>query len=123
MTRTDAQTFRAFFRAVICIAAVGFALFAYINQHNQLIDLRRKIPLLSKEVKSIQEDNNRLKYEIDRFESPIHLMELLRKPEFSHLQYVYTRDIIEISKGNTSIFQSVNEINDAKKKQDASAKQ
>lgn len=94
-----------FFRAVICISAAGLALFAYINQHNLLIDLRRKIPLLSKDVKDLQEENNRLKYEIDRFESPIHLMELLRKPEFSHLEYVYTRDIIEIPEGNASRFQ------------------
>lgn len=89
-----------FFRVVFCISAVGIALFAYINQHNLLIELRRKIPRLSKEVRRIQEENNRLKYEIDHFESPIHLMELLRKPEFSHLGYVYTRDVIEIPEGD-----------------------
>jgi hypothetical protein len=122
MTTRDAQFSWTFLRAVICITAAGVALFAYINRHNQLIELRRKIPRVSKEVKSLLEDNNRLKYEIDRFESPIHLMELLRKPEFSHLQYVYTRDVIEILEGNISRFRSIQEKNDDKREQKSPAK-
>lgn len=105
ITINESPQWWTFFRIIICIGALGIALFAYINEHNQLIDLRRKIPLISKDVKNLQEQNNQLKYEIDRFESPMHLMELLRKPEFSHLKYVYTREVIEIPEGKPSRFQ------------------
>lgn len=88
---------RSFFdatRVFICIFAAGVAVFAYIDKQNDLTELRLAIPALAKEVKSIQEENTRLRYEIERFESPIHLMELMRKPEFGHLKYPYLKDEI-----------------------------
>lgn len=85
-------------RFFICIFAAGIALFAYIDKQNELTELRLAIPALAKNVKSIQEKNNQLKYEIERFESPIHLMELMRKPEFSHLKYPYLKDEVFLQK-------------------------
>jgi hypothetical protein len=69
-------------------------LYTYIDKHNELVELRLLIPQVSKDLKAIQEENMRLKYEIDRFESPIHLMELARKPEFSHLKYPQVSEVI-----------------------------
>lgn len=78
----------------ICIFLAGLTLYVYINKNNQLTAIQLAIPQLEKEVKNLQKDNERLQYEIDKFESPLHLMELLRKPEFSHLRYPYTEDVI-----------------------------
>ncbi len=72
-------------RIFICILAAGLTLFGYIEKQNELTELRLAIPSLAKEVKSLQEENIRLTYEIEHFESPIHLMELMRKPEFSRV--------------------------------------
>jgi hypothetical protein len=83
----------SYIRIFFCILLVGITLYAYIAKQNEMTELRLAIPVLTREVKSIQEENNRLRYEIDHFESPIHLMELLRKPEFSHLKYPYDRDV------------------------------
>lgn len=88
------KSLETYLRILACIFLSGLTFFAYIDKQNQLTELRRKLPSLAKELKSIQEENNRLKYEIETFESPIHLMELLRKPEFSHLRFPYTKDII-----------------------------
>lgn len=85
-------------RYFACILAAGFALFAYIDKQNELTELRLAIPALAKEVKNIHEENIRLKYEIDSFESPIHLMELVRKPEFAHLKHPYLKDEIFLTK-------------------------
>lgn len=85
-------------RFFICIFTAGGALFAFIDKQNELTELRLAIPALAKNVKSIQEENIQLKYEIERFESPIHLMELMRKPEFSHLKYPYLKDEIFLNK-------------------------
>lgn len=79
-------------RFFLCIFIAGIALFAYIDKQNELTELRLALPALAKNVRSIQEENTRLKYEIESFESPIHLMELMRKPEFGHLKYPYIKD-------------------------------
>jgi len=82
------------FRVILCILAASLTLFTYIEKQNALTELRLAIPSLAKAVKGIQEENVRLTYEIERFESPLHLMELMRKPEFSHLKYPYLTDVI-----------------------------
>jgi len=82
------------FRILICILVAGLTLYAHIEKNNELVELRLAIPLLNRDVKAAQEENMRLQYEIERFESPVHLMELARKPEFSHLKYPRTTDVI-----------------------------
>ena len=84
----------------ICIATAGITLFAYIENQNDLTELRIAIPALAIEVSEIQEENTRLKYEIERFESPIALMELMRKPEYSHLKYPYLNEEIFLPKAH-----------------------
>lgn len=83
-----------YIRVAFCIFIAGMTLYFYIDKQNELTELRLAIPVLAKEVKGINEENIRLRYEIDRFESPIHLIELLRKPEFSHLHYPYVKEIL-----------------------------
>lgn len=83
-------------KIVFCIILACATLFAVIDKQNNLTELRKEIPLLSKELKAIEAENNRLQYDIDQFESPLHLMELSRKPEFTHLKYYYDRDVIII---------------------------
>jgi hypothetical protein len=56
----------------------------YIDKQNQLTELRLMIPTLAKEAK----------------ESPIHLMELARKPEFSHLRWPYLNEVITLQQGS-----------------------
>jgi hypothetical protein len=83
-------------RIFVCIFTVSVALYAYIERRNELTELRIAIPALAKEVHVIQEENKRLRYEIDRFESPIHLMELSKKPEFSHLKYPHKNQVVSL---------------------------
>jgi len=82
-----------YLRLAFCIFVAGLTLYLYIDRHNKLTELRLALPQLSREVNMIKEENTRLRYEIERFESPIHLMELLRKPEFSHLHYPYLNEV------------------------------
>ena len=78
----------------VCIFIASLTLYLYIEKQNELTELRLEIPILAKEVKRIQEENIHLQYEINQFESPIHLMELARKPEFSHLKYPNLNEIL-----------------------------
>ena len=81
-------------RLWICICFSGLLLYKYIDKSNELTELQLTIPMLAKEVKEIREGNLELQYEIEQFESPIHLMELARKPEFGHLKYPSLDEVI-----------------------------
>lgn len=81
-------------RLMFCIFVAWWTMYSYIEKQNELTELRLAIPMLSKEVNGLYEENRRLKYEIEQFESPVHLMELARKPEFSHLKYPTLNEIV-----------------------------
>jgi len=83
----------------LSILIAGASLYLYILELNSLTELRLTIPALEKEVKRLEEDNIRLRYAINQFENPVHLMELARKPEFSHLHYPYENQILILPKG------------------------
>lgn len=81
-------------RLLVCIFIGGVFLYKYIDKLNELTELRLSIPLLSKEVRDIQEKNLELQFAIESFESPPHLMELANKPELGHLKFPYVTDVI-----------------------------
>lgn len=81
-------------RVFVCLLMAGWTLYAYIDKNNDLVELRMTIPQVASELKTIQDENIRLQYEIDRFESPLHLMELARQPEFSHLKFPSTNEVV-----------------------------
>lgn len=87
---------RLFFRLLICIAAAGMTLYLLTEKQNTLTELRIAIPSLTKEVRKLQEENRRLRYEIDRFENPVHLMQLARQPEFGHLKHPSRDTVVQI---------------------------
>lgn len=76
--------------------------YLYIDAKNALIKVQMEIPHVKREWMEIVEENKRLSFEIESFESPQHLIELSRKPEFSHLKPVSEGEVLKISgkKGN-----------------------
>lgn len=90
------ESLTTFSKMIFCLSSVVGMLYLYIDRQNELIDLRIKVRSLAKELREIQENNINLQYQIDQFESPVHLMELARKPTFSHLKYPYFDDVIII---------------------------
>jgi hypothetical protein len=91
-----------FIRLCICIFFAGLTLYKYIDKANELTELRLSIPTLERELKDIQEKNLALQYEIEQFESPLHLLELSRKPEFGHLKYPSLDQIVILPKQKTT---------------------
>jgi cell division protein FtsL len=81
-------------RITLCLISAFAILFFYIDENNDLTELRKSLPSLEKEVKALREENIRLQYEIDRFESPENLFEMAKKPQFSHLRYPYSENVI-----------------------------
>ena len=83
-------------RLLVCVAILGIALYSYIDKHNHLTELRIKVPLLTKKLTTLQEENTRLQFEIEKFENPLNLMELSRKPQYGYLKHPLISDIIHV---------------------------
>ncbi len=81
-------------RILFCIVVGGVFVYSYIQKQNALTSLRLEIPVIDKELRVILEDNKRLKYEIDQFKSPSHLMALAQQPEFAHLRYPHSNELV-----------------------------
>jgi hypothetical protein len=86
-------------RILICISVFGLCLYSYLDQQNEVTRLRLQIPVVAKEVKDLKEEDVRLQFEIDLFESPQHLMELIAHHEYSHLKHPLMKQIMQVSEG------------------------
>ncbi len=78
----------------ICIFSFSGVLYSYLHQQNDLMKLRIELPKLTKDILLINEANANLKYEIEAFENPKHLMSLAKRPEYIHLNYPIIDDIL-----------------------------
>ena len=95
-------------KVLICALSFGGVLYAYIYKQNDLTKLRIEVPLVSKEVRALEEENSRLLFEIERFENPKHLMQLAKRPEFSHLKHPTFDEILTLQ--HRSIFKEIEEV-------------
>jgi hypothetical protein len=50
-------------------------------------------------VRRIEEENTHLLFEIEAFESPENLLKLSQRPEFAHLRFPMTRDVLTMKQG------------------------
>jgi predicted ATP-grasp superfamily ATP-dependent carboligase len=89
-------------RLFLCLFFAGLTLYKYIDKLNSLTELKLAIPALAKEVREIEEKNLELAYEIEQFESPVHLIELVNKPEFGHLKYPSLNEVIIVTEPSVS---------------------
>lgn len=86
-------------RILLCIGACGGFLYSYVDKQNALTRRRLEIPVLAKKIKDLKEENTRLKYEVNIFESPEHLMELARHHDYSHLKHPMLKEIVMMQQG------------------------
>lgn len=84
-------------RLFVCIFLMSLALYFTIDKQNGLTELRLAIPAVEKQVRQLQKENIQLQYEVERFENPLYLLELLRKPEFSHLHFPLENEVVVVA--------------------------
>ena len=81
---------------LICLAAAAAVTYNIVDRENELTALRRQLPQIERELRRLNEENRHLQYDVDRFATPLHLMELAEKPEFGHLHFPYSNDVVII---------------------------
>ena len=79
---------------------MGILLYHHVDKQNNVMELRLQIPVIISETRVLQEKISKLRFDVERFESPIHLLDLSQKPEFSHLKHPYLEDIVEVPQGD-----------------------
>ena len=84
------------YRLGFCVAVFGFCLYSYLEMQNRLTQLKIQIPETEREISLVREENRRLSYQIDQFQSPANLIELARLPELSHLKHPLLKEILTV---------------------------
>lgn len=86
-------------KITICLFVFALCLFSYIEKQNELTSLKIKLPQVAMEIEDLQERIKKMKYEVDSFENPNYLMDLVRKPQFSHLKHPFVEDVLMLPEG------------------------
>ena|SRR3989338_1810058 len=74
----------------------GCSLFSYLHTQNEVSKLKMELPMIAKEIESLYSENQKLKFEVECFENPLHLIELARQPQFSHMRFPMENEILSI---------------------------
>lgn len=88
---------RDIFRFLFVIVGLSFFLFLYIREQNEILVLRRGIPLLEKQIREIEEQNLELEYAIETAKNPKNLMKKVREPEYGHLRFPSQNEVITVT--------------------------
>ncbi len=77
----------------------GGCLYSYFDKQNELTQMKIQLPELEKNIRLIRDETRRLRYEVEQFENPSHLIELAHNPEYSHLKHPLLREILTVPEG------------------------
>ncbi|NGX28709.1 MAG: hypothetical protein K940chlam1_00895 [Candidatus Anoxychlamydiales bacterium] len=87
------------FKILICLFSLGIALYSYIEKQNKLTFLKMKVPAVVKEVEALGAEIKKIQYEVEVYENPAYLMQLIRKPEFGYLKHPFVEDVLTMPEG------------------------
>ncbi|NGX49074.1 MAG: hypothetical protein K940chlam5_00670 [Candidatus Anoxychlamydiales bacterium] len=87
------------FKILICLFTFGISLYSYIEKQNELTSLKIEVPKIVKQVQNLDEEIRKIQYEVETFENPAYLMQLVRKPEFGHLKHPFVEDVLTVPEG------------------------
>lgn len=94
------------FRCILCIIAIGYFQYVYLQKQHEVTKLRLDIPQLSANVKKAKEENLHLRFLVDQFENPQYLGKIARNKRFAHLKYPLLSEIITIHRDDKSMLES-----------------
>lgn len=85
-----------FLTSFLGIGVLSFFLYRYIEEQNQVTTLLLTLPQIEKQLHEVEEENARLRFVIERWENPAHLLELARQSEYAHLKMPITSQVIAL---------------------------
>lgn len=88
-------------KILFCFFAIGLSLYTLIEEQNQLAALRVALPALEQEVRLLQADILSMRNLLKARQAPATLLQWSTQPEYAHLEYPYTPQILHIPLNNT----------------------
>ena len=86
-------------RIFACLAFFSFSVYSYLDKQNTCTELKMRLPKLTKEIEAINEVNANLQYQIECFENPQHLLSMAGRPEYQHLKFPFTEEVLTVKEG------------------------
>lgn len=86
-------------KILICLFVFGICLYSYIDKQNELTSLKIEIPKVAKQIEDLKVEIKKINYEVEMFENPAYLMQLIRQPEFKHLKHPFIEDVLTMPEG------------------------
>jgi len=87
------------FRIFLCLGTLFLFAFLSIRKENEITAHRLMIPQMNKEVKVLAEENTRLVFEKERFESPENLLRLASSSQYTTLHFPIATNVPVFPKG------------------------
>lgn len=87
------------FKIFICLFVFGICLYSYIDKQNELTSLKIEIPKVAKEIEDLKQEIKKMHYEVEMFENPAYLMQLIRQPQFGYLKHPFIEDVLTVPRG------------------------
>ena len=88
-----------FLRLFGCLALFSFSVYSYLDKQNSCTELKMRLPKVTTEIEAIREINANLQYQIDCFENPQHLLSMAGRPEYAHLKFPITEEVLTVKEG------------------------
>jgi cell division protein FtsL len=83
----------------VCLAVASICLYSYLNLQHQVTEMKIQVPRIEQEIAAIREENLHLHYQLEKIASPLQLIEIAHRPEFSHLKHPLMKDIVTVAEG------------------------
>ena len=87
------------FKILICLFAFAMSLYFYIEKQNEITSLKIEMPKIAKQVEALNEEIKKIQYDVEMFENPAYLMQLIRQPEFGHLKHPFVEEVLTMPQG------------------------
>lgn len=84
----------------ICLFFFAVCIYSYLDMQNAVTRLRIEVPKLAKELRSIEEENVRMRFAAESFENPQHLMMLARDKAFAKLKFPLAKEVVALKQGS-----------------------
>ncbi len=88
-----------FSRLLICLFVFSLSIYSYLDKQNSCTQLKMHLPKLTKEIAAINEVNAHLQYQIECFENPQNLLTMASHPEYAHLKFPFTEEVLTVKEG------------------------
>ena len=94
-------------KIAVCIIGCAAISYEHIHELNKLTAMRIQIPQIAQEIALVNEEIDRLDFEFQSIENPVHLLYLAKNAEYSDLKYPLQEDILVVNTAQPTVLAKI----------------